>query len=158
MRENILFTPEHIQNVVIGTLVKGVRREASSKTERVSGARFSWRGYDYISTIQRRNVGKITAYGSTHELATKNLWDKGKPGFVLKYLHSFEVDDGGERVILESVTSESFDSYDDINEDGETFEARDSIEELHLVRNGMVFSADAVPDAEKHRLARLFNL
>lgn len=160
MRENILFSPDHVRNVAITTLIDGARRKANptSKTERVSGAGFSWRGYDYVSDIQRRNSGRITAYGSTHKLNTGTLWEKGEPGFVLRYLHALEVTEGEEKVILQVASLEEFEAHMEEDDFGQPIEVRDSVDTLYLVRNGMVFSEGAVPASEKDRLAKLFNL
>lgn len=159
MHENIFYSPDHVRNRSIGILIEGAKRRTNplNKTEVVIGASFSWRGYEYRSTIQRRQAGKIAAYGSTHELNTHGLWEKGAPGYVLKHLHALEVNDG-ERVTLQSASLEAFDSHDEIDLFGETREVRDSAESLYLVRAGMVFSSDAVPVGEQARMAKLFGL
>lgn len=160
MHENILYSPNHVQKRTIGILIDGARQNAnpSQRTEAVSGAGFTWRGYEYRSTIQRRNAGRVTAYGSTHELVTRDLWEKGAPGFVLKYLHALEVNDEGENVALQSASSEAFNSHQDTDLFDETREVWDSVESLYLVRAGMVFGSDAVPAGEQARMVKLFGL
>lgn len=160
MRENILYNPDHVRNRAIKILIEGDKRRTnpSQRTERVSGAGFIWRGYEYRSTIQRRQAGRVTAYGSTHELIAQNLFEKNAPGFVLKYLHALEVNDGGEKVTLQSASLEAFNSHDEVDLFGESSEVWDSVEALYLVRGGMVFSEDAIPEAEKDRMVKLFNL
>ena len=149
----------------------------NGQPEVAEGARLQYRGYRYISRVQRIISRGVTAYIADHQLVTSDLWDRGMPKEIFKRTYSLAANDQGRRIVLEVSEIEDLSTYDKpigyefedvefelgehhtLEDYGEKFVDIDpSPSEWNLTTGRMVFNSESTPPEEIARMARLFKL